>query len=1136
MKRVRRYLALTLIVALLCNIFVSSIASAQGTAGQTDSTNENENGTAQGLSRRVDAWTEPFEAVWNQDDADALRTIDPDANILVAAEECTLSGLTFGEMVSVGSGMLKLTDIKGRLLSVEGNSQTLLYGVELDQLIVRAEKGETVSLRLDGDTKIPEIVLEGEGGFRVEGNGVLGLVRVTGNAESLLVGANCSVLNESQAVVTLQTADGNSEELQPGAQKDTELYTYMVTFMADGQVYATEMAEPGATIPFPEEAPVKDGMVFTAWYMDEELTEVCSRFATVDGQTTLYARFVSESEAVHVTLNAMGGREMETLTMGRGEALITRPMQEIYTDREGYTFGGWCTDEECTEPFSYSQPVEADITLYAYFVSNEAQVETKDGCIANIENLDWQGAIALRALEPMTADEVLDNIELIAGSGDTEPAVTVEQTDEGFALYGACYEKDGQRGFEPGSTFTVRLSEQLRFADYPDDKDTAVVSVYKEQVETVIFSDDLNYVLWDDVLAYEPVTEVEDDDQQTEPETADEQEEEVPDQEDEILDQDGNSAQEFERPAYLPGSVVIRGGEEFKVGDLVAFYDGEIGRDEKNITAYTEGDFDGYVLFAEILEIKAAEEGTVISYSYANPEDYLAVFDVHTSEDVDLESEFTDEDLAVLSSQLARQVEENEELKAQMLASVMSAPETQRLLDEMYGEGAYSLAAMRATLEPGKPVIELSVSGKEVSARISISATATIRNNGRVMLTVEPTLAFTQSLSVQMNVDGGAVWIDMSVAIRSTSKIELTMTATSGGDVSIFEEAKDTLTEIVKPEGIVEGEYETYDAAVSDLMDTMSDIMSTSLVYNDLFDIMLLRISASFYGLITVTFEVHFVGQIGVLATFGVEIVATSGVKIGFKYNFLKFKGSSYTQKLESGVTNTIYLIGKVGARVGLRLTLSVTLCGIASAYISGSVYAYAELTGLFFMTTNLLTGANTNLGALKFEVGLDVVVTLGLKVNLLIKTVRKSWTVYEGRWPLWSTSISSHMVYMEEEKLDQQWENAIENANSKMDVGFVTVPMKDWNLANGNCNEQEQIFAKSEKLRLEIENLTVDGEVIAADDPRSAVFAVGDAAKGQNPGSVYMDLPTACKYACGEIALDVVLIYEDEASSALVK
>ena len=278
-----------------------------------------------------------------------------------------------------------------------------------------------------------------------------------------------------------------------------------------------------------------------------------------------------------------------------------------------------------------------------------------------------------------------------------------------------------------------------------------------------------------------------------------------------------------------------------------------------------------------------------------------------------------------------------------------------------------------------------------------------------------------------------------------------------------------------------EGDYESYDQSVSDLMDTMNSIVATSLKYNDLFDILLLNLRFSFYGIITVGFEVHLVGQVGVLATFGVEIVARSGERIGFKYNFLKFKGSSYTEKLESSVTNNIYLIGKVGARVGLRLTLSVTMCGIATAYITGSLYAYAELTGLFFNTTNLLSGANTNLGALKFEVGIDVVVSLGLKVRLIFKTIRKNWTVYTGRWPLWSTSVSSSMSYMDEEGLTNLWEKSSANADHKTVFGFETIPMKTWNLMSGKCQKNNLLCAKSSgkgaKITLTVKNLMINGE-----------------------------------------------------------
>ena len=1111
------------------------------------------------LPERVMSWSEDYETAASQEEADALRNQKEDVNLLITAKECELSGLKYGEIVSTSCERLDLSEMTAKLLNVTGSAEIQLKGTELEQLILHAEEGECISLYADTDTKIPEIILEGSGDVVIEGNASLGMVRVSEAREKLTVRATCSVLNESGQSLKLEKPDGNSEELQAGQQKELVLSSYIITFMADGEVYQTLTLKPGETITYPETSPEKEGSIFTTWYKDEDYTEACSQFDVAEKEATLYARFVDEADAVTITFDTMGGRKLEPQILAKGESLLTRSVSEIYTEKEGYTFGGWCKDKECTEAISYSEPLEESQTLYAYFVSNEVQEIEKDGTSVDLKDFDWQDKIALRADTKMSPEEVMENVKVEPGTGALEPELELEETEDGYLLYGSYYEKDGETGLEPGATFSVILSGGVHFADYPDETDTAVVSVYKERVEIVGFSEDISYVLWDDVLEYTPVVALEDNDlsaeeemmpeEETETETESEIEAET-DQEGEneqeseteafrtegVADADGESAQEWEDAPYIPGELLVKSGTSYQVGDIVAFYDGEIGRDEKSIDAYTEGSRDGYVLFAQILSAEETGDGILLTYGYANPEDYLADFDVHVTDDVNLEEQLSDEDLEVLASRLSKQVEENEELKAQMLVAVMSAPETQDMLDDMYGEGVYSLAAMTATLTPGKPTIKLSVSGSGVSATISIAATATIRNNGKVMLQIQPKLSFTQALSVSTNVDGGKVWIDMAVTIRSTTKIELTVTATTGGKFNVFSKAEDALSEIVKPEGIVDGAYETVDSSVADLMDTMNSIVSTSLKYNDIFDVLLLNLKYSFYGIITVGFEVHLVGQIGVLATFGVEIVAKSGERIGFKYDFLKFKGSSYTEKLESSVTNNIYLIGKVGVRVGLRLILSVTLCGIATASISGSLYAYAELSGLFFNTTNLLTGANTNLGALKFEVGIDVVVALGLKVNLIIKTIRKNWTVYTGRWPLWSKTVSSKLSYVDEDKLKEQWKSQEAKADNRGYFGFEYIPMKTWDLMSGKCTENQILCAKNSNFKLSVKNLVVNGEPVEEGSPAYGLFKVGDASKKQNPAYLYMDETVAAELLCETAELDLVLTYENNSSSALVK
>ena len=1050
---------------------------------------------------------------FSEEEADSLNLTGGEANLLIMAEKAAVTGAEAKHISVAGGGKVKLKETKATSMGVFGGVRTELSGTSLEKLtLFSGEEPEDAFLRLSQDTEVPEIQVDGGKEVTIEGNASLGVIRVTKAPEKLTVRATASVKNESQEALTLVKPDGSEITLKAGQQEELVLTSYLVTFMAEDEVLETSLVKPGDPVEYPEELPEKEGKIFTSWYQDEEFTEPASQFEAVNGQLTFYARYIKAEDAVTVTFETAGGDPLKPLAFAKGETLLTKPVSEITTRKEGYTFGGWCRDAECTESFSYTEPLEENVTLYAFFTSDEPEISEKDGSSVDRKDFGWQEEVLLTAEEGMTLEDVEAAIRLEAGSGDLEPTVSVRETADGFALSGTCYEKDGEKGFEPGSTVSVIVSDGVHFAGYSEDVETMVLYVYKEEVEIVDFSDEISYELWDQVTSYTPVVSHDDENQE------------------EGLDE------EIDQRDYDPGEIVFQTDREYKKDDIVVFYDGEIGREEQNIEAYTEGSFDGYVLFAEVLTAEKKEDGTHLTFGYADPEAYLSDLDVHVTEDVDVDEELSEEDLELLSSKISSQVEENEELKAQMLVAVMSSRETQKLLDEMYGEGVYALAGMNATLQPQRPTVKLSVSGSTVTANITVSAKATIKKDGKILMTVTPKLAFTQSLSVQTNVNGGKIWLDMSVTLRSTSKIALTISATTGKSASVFEKAAESMKEIVKPEGIKEtDDYDAYDQSVQDLMDVMQSVVSTSLSYNDLFTVRLLTLKFSFYGIITLGVDLDFVGQIGILATFGVEIVITNGERIGFKYNFLKFKGSSYTQKLESNVTTNIYLIGKIGVRLGLRLTISITLCGIARASVTGSLYAYAELSGMYFFTANLLSGANTSVGALNFEVGIDVSVDLGLRVKLIFKTIKKNWNVYKGRWPLWSTSVSSKLSYMNVEKLDQMWESSIVNADKKTVFGFQNIPMKTWTLMTGKCLENELLWSNKE-VSLKIENLTVNGEKVPSGDPKNKLFSVGDPSKRQNQGMIYMDESIAAEYVCEKAELDVVLTYQNSNASAMVK
>ena len=67
---------------------------------------------------------------------------------------------------------------------------------------------------------------------------------------------------------------------------------------------------------------------------------------------------------------------------------VTRPKDPTKT---GYTFGGWYTDEACTNAYDFSQPVTKDMTLYAKWTINTHTVtfDSLGGSSVDVETADY---------------------------------------------------------------------------------------------------------------------------------------------------------------------------------------------------------------------------------------------------------------------------------------------------------------------------------------------------------------------------------------------------------------------------------------------------------------------------------------------------------------------------------------------------------------------------------------------------------------------------------------------------------------------------------------------------------------------------------------------------------------------------
>ena len=81
--------------------------------------------------------------------------------------------------------------------------------------------------------------------------------------------------------------------------------------------------------------------------------------------TTVYRVEIMGYPEIHFEEN--GGSEVQDIEQTAYNVVAAQPEDPT---RDGYTFTGWYTDEDCTEAFDWSQGLKKDITLYAGWEAN----------------------------------------------------------------------------------------------------------------------------------------------------------------------------------------------------------------------------------------------------------------------------------------------------------------------------------------------------------------------------------------------------------------------------------------------------------------------------------------------------------------------------------------------------------------------------------------------------------------------------------------------------------------------------------------------------------------------------------------------------------------------------------------------
>ena len=114
--------------------------------------------------------------------------------------------------------------------------------------------------------------------------------------------------------------------------------------------------------------PVKDGYTFDGWYSNEAYTTEFDFAQPINSDTTIYVKWVKNPEVVEYVNVTIDG-EVNQIVKG---TTFAKPVDPI---KEGYTFGGWYSDEAYTTEFDFMQPINSDTTIYVKWVKNPEEVE-----------------------------------------------------------------------------------------------------------------------------------------------------------------------------------------------------------------------------------------------------------------------------------------------------------------------------------------------------------------------------------------------------------------------------------------------------------------------------------------------------------------------------------------------------------------------------------------------------------------------------------------------------------------------------------------------------------------------------------------------------------------------------------------
>lgn len=167
-------------------------------------------------------------------------------------------------------------------------------------------------------------------------------------------------------------------------------YVYFTVNSADSKDYVSYSAGGGVyryTLGDAEATQIYDAAGHYQYCDSPVIADASGNLYYINDSGTLFKLGAVESWTV--AFNSNGGSACDTKFVATSDGKLVKPADPM---RDGYTFGGWYTDEPCTQAYDFSTPVTADLTLYAKWTKNAVNPGGNGGSGTNGGNGSGAGA------------------------------------------------------------------------------------------------------------------------------------------------------------------------------------------------------------------------------------------------------------------------------------------------------------------------------------------------------------------------------------------------------------------------------------------------------------------------------------------------------------------------------------------------------------------------------------------------------------------------------------------------------------------------------------------------------------------------------------------------------------------------